>query len=499
MIFSNDPEAIKSFLEDTSNIRNGATDGVFFPETIAETATLLRNATANGHRFTIAGNGTGTTGGRIPMGGMVISMQKLDHCSDIVEHAPGRASITVQAGVRLETVQQTAEKSGWLYPPDPTEKLCFIGSTIANNSSGARTYRYGATRNHVQRIVIVLPQGDILDLKRGTIMADAAGMFHLNLPIAGELHFARPDYTMPATSKHNAGYHTAPGMDLIDLFIGSEGTLGIIVEAELSLIPLPESIIATLIHFRTVDALFECINALRHHQTPLTTRAIEFFDRNALDFLKHKHPDIPAESQGALFIELETTAERQDQEIDTLLELMETTNAMTEEAWLALDRTGLDRMRDFRHDLPVIVSEWLSKQQESKISADMAVPANRFRELFDHYRTACEAHNFIYIIFGHIGNDHVHLNILPKNHQEFIEAKQLYRHFVSKAIELGGTLSAEHGIGKLKSEYLSAMYSDQEIGEMVRVKKILDPFLVLNVGNLIAERYFQGDPQGETN
>jgi len=106
---------------------------------------------------------------------------------------------------------------------------------------------------------------------------------------------------------------------------------------------------------------------------------------------------------------------------------------------------------------------------------------------------SCERHGFVYIIFGHIGNSHVHLNILPRNREEFVEAKTLYRTFVAKAIALGGTLSAEHGIGKLKREYLADMYGEEAIREMAEVKKCLDPFLVLNIGNIIPDAFLEPD------
>ncbi|MEI6639508.1 MAG: FAD-binding oxidoreductase, partial [Chlorobium sp.] len=179
MIYKNDQASLLGFLEDTSNLKTGHTPGVFFPETIKELSDLLKTAPAGHRRFTISGNGTGTTGGRIPMGDYVISMQKLDHISELVQIAENKAYLTVQAGALLDSVQKKAEQSGWFYPPDPTEKLCFIGSTIANNSSGARTFKYGPTRKHISRILVVLPQGDLLNLSRGACMADDNGMFRL--------------------------------------------------------------------------------------------------------------------------------------------------------------------------------------------------------------------------------------------------------------------------------------------------------------------------------
>jgi D-lactate dehydrogenase (cytochrome) len=493
MIYKHDPASIQSFLEDTSNLKSGHTPGVFFPETEDELAGLLKSAIEEHRRFTIAGNGTGTTGGRIPLGEYVISMQKLDRIGEPVPLAGDKAYITVQAGALLAALQKKVEQSGWFYPPDPTEKLCFIGSTIANNSSGARSFKYGSTRNHIARILVITANGDRLNLSRGDCLADKEGLFRFSLPAGGEIAFKRPGYRMPGTSKHNAGYFSEEGMDLIDLFIGSEGTLGVIAEADLMLVPLPESIISCLVYFRNIDELFRFVSLLKNPENGISPRAIELFDRHSLEFLAKKYPEVPRESEGAIFFELETTPERKECDLDTLFENMESCNAKTDESWIALDRDEQERLREFRHALPLIVNDWLSRQHESKISTDMAVPDETFRELFDFYRTSCEQQGFVYIIFGHIGNAHVHLNILPRNHEEFLQAKALYRTFVVKALELGGTLSAEHGIGKLKAEYLVGMYHENGIQEMVRVKKYLDPFLVLNRGNLIPAAYLETD------
>jgi len=238
MISKTDPESIRGFLEDTSNIKTGHTPGVFFPETIAEIETLLKNAPADHRRFTLAGNGTGTTGGRIPFGDFVLSMQKLDAIGEPVVLSSIQAIITVQGGAILQEIQKKVQAAGWLYPPDPTEALCFIGGTIANNSSGARTFKYGPTRNHIARLLVVLPEGEPLEIRRGEMIADSNGEFHLTLPQGNRKTIHLPHYQMPATSKHNAGYYAKEGMDLIDLFIGSEGTLGVIAEADLMLIPL---------------------------------------------------------------------------------------------------------------------------------------------------------------------------------------------------------------------------------------------------------------------
>lgn len=490
MIYKDDPELIRRFLEDTSNIRTGHTPGVYFPETADDIAAILRENSGSGKRFVIAGNGTGTTGGRIPFGDTVIAMEKLDRIGEPRPLDSRHAVMTAEGGALLEDVQKKAGNSGWLYPPDPTEKLCFIGSTIANNSSGARTYKYGPTRSHIERVKVVLASGDILDIPRGKYPAGENGMFRLDLPLAGRLEFSIPDYHLPRTSKHNAGYYTAGGMDLIDLFIGSEGTLGIVTEADLKLVPAPENIISCLVYFPTPDDLFGFVEKAKKNNFGVSPGAIEFFDPNALSFIRKVYPEIPADTAGAIYIEQETTKEKEDEALEQWFNLMESSNTLTEDSWVALDAEEQRAMKEFRHELPVQVNEWLAAQKESKISTDMAVPDESFAALYSYYRETCEKHGFHYIIFGHIGNAHVHLNILPSNHDEFLTAKKLYVDFVDKAVELGGTLSAEHGIGKLKAGYLVRMLGEKGMQELARIKKVFDPELLLNIGNMIPEQYY---------
>jgi len=491
MLLKSEPSAIAAFLEDTSNLKSGWTPGVFFPETLEEVAVLLREAHTDGRRYTIAGNGTGTTGARIPFGDYVIAMQKLDRIGEVEVFGDDKALLHVQGGALLQDVQAKATAAGWFYPPDPTEKTCFIGSTISNNSTGSRSFKYGPTRNYVQALTIALPQGDILEIKRGEHVADTEDRFTIDLPIAGRVTFRLPDYTMPKTSKHNAGYWSKPGMDLIDLFIGSEGTLGVILEATLLLRPAPESVIACLAWFQSEEELLDFVGKARTRNGGVSPRALELFDRRALEFLRQSYPEIAKETAGAIYFEEETTASAEDACLEAWLELMEQCGSPVEKSWAALDSEGLQKLREFRHQLPVLVNEWLSRQSESKVSTDMALPDERFADLFRLYRDACDREGFTYIIFGHIGNAHLHLNILPRNHEEFVRAKTLYRQLVSEVLAMGGTLSAEHGIGKLKSEYLVQMYGREGIMEMVRVKKTFDPYLTLNVGNMIPKEYFE--------
>ncbi len=497
MIFKTDTNSTQRFLEDTSALRDGYTKGVYIPQSYDDVASLMAECNQKHANLTLSGNGTGTTGGRIPYGDYVLSSEGLNKILNIEINPDGSGLATVQCGALLRDLQEATEAEGLLYPPDPTERLCCIGATIANNSSGARTFKYGPTRNYVDRIKVALAGGDIVDIKRGEILADQNDSFTLPLPSGKTLRFKRPDYTLPQTRKHMAGYYSKPGMDLVDLFIGSEGTLGFILEADLKLIPKPKQIFGILVYFPTRKDMLTFVEEARrcslkaNQATDLQARALEYFDKNSLDFLRERYPNIPEKADGAIFLEQETTPDTEDELLGLWFDLMEKHHALLEDSWAAMTLGEQDDMREFRHSLPVLVNEWLSKQETRKISTDMAVPLDRFENLMDLYVSECESHQFPYILFGHIGDAHLHLNILPRSVEEFNHAKLLYDEFVSISLQLGGTLSAEHGVGKLKAHYLVKMYGKQGIEQMLNIKKVFDPKLILNRGNLIPKEWLE--------
>src|SRR5215218_282803 len=190
------PDEIESFLTDASFIRDGHADRVVIPESIDEVSEILANANLNITPVTISGAGTGTVGGRVAFGGIVLATDKLNHIKSIVHEEHGGSAV-VEAGVILANLQRAVDQQGLLYPPDPTERGCFVGGNVATNASGARTFKYGPTRTYIRRLKIVLASGEVLDLRRGDVRADAQGRIRLGKTIELTL----PDYRMPATRK----------------------------------------------------------------------------------------------------------------------------------------------------------------------------------------------------------------------------------------------------------------------------------------------------------
>src|SRR5256714_6333730 len=247
MLTKTQPDEIQDFLSDASHVRGGHADRVVCPESADEVAEILAEVSRTKAQATISGAGTGTVAGRVPFGGTVIATDKLNSIKSVTKNESGGRAI-VEAGVRLIDLQGATESERLIYPPDPTERSCFIGGNIATNASGSRTFKYGPTRDYVERLQIALATGDVIDLRRGDVHANDR-QITIPLPTGRVIEAELPSYEMPHVRKHASGYFVTPNMDAVDLFIGSEGTLGVIVEAEVRLLPKPEGLLSGVVFF----------------------------------------------------------------------------------------------------------------------------------------------------------------------------------------------------------------------------------------------------------
>jgi len=476
MLKKTDPDIIKGYLEDSSNLTGGHAEGVYLPENEQEIAEALSECSNKNIPLTVSAGQTGTTGGCIPFGGWVLTTQKLNKILNVDKN---QKFAVVQPGVTLEEIEKAVVREGLLYPPDPTEKTATIGGNVSTNASGGRCYRFGSTRNWIRRLKIVLPDGTSLNLKRGLFHSDKKdelALPHLTLPI--------PHYSMPKT-KNAAGYFSAPGMDFVDLFIGSEGTLGIVSEVEILLAPALAATFDLVAFFsdeeKAVDFALE--------SKKMEDRAVnfyEFFDENTLQMLRPSFPRIPAGAKAAVYIEQEIVEENEKAYIDYWSRLLEKHGASPENCWMAADEKQREELLKFRHSIPEHINEIFKQHHQIKLATDIAVPEGKFKEMFDFYTSSLAPHpsSLFYIKFGHIGDNHLHVNLVAKKEEHLPLAKELILKFVRKAVELGGTVSAEHGIGKIKHDYLKEMYGEAGINEMLRVKKVFDPNFILGRDNI---------------
>jgi D-lactate dehydrogenase (cytochrome) len=292
---------------------------------------------------------------------------------------------------------------------------------------------------------------------------------------------------MPLTRKNASGYFVAPEMDALDLFIGSEGTLGVICEVETKLLPKPEGLLSGVVFFADEADVLALVAEARAHGG---ARALEFFDQESLGFLRQKYPNIPDAAVSAIFFEQEITESSEEAVLNEWTLLLDQHHALAD-SWFATNEQDQAKLREFRHQLPVLMNEWFARYNQRKVSTDMAVPDEAFPGLFRMYKETLRSSGLRYTIFGHIGDNHVHVNILPRDDAEGARARALYVQFLKYAAGVGGTLSAEHGVGKLKREYLRFFYSDDQLREMAALKRAFDPNGILGRGNIFSEKLME--------
>jgi D-lactate dehydrogenase (cytochrome) len=494
-------EEMQNYLTDASNIAGGRAEKLFLPSNVEEVAEALREANRDRVPLTISGARTGTVGGAIPFGGYLLSLEKLD----TISIDPDRKRATAGAGAILGDLQRAAGSKGLLYPPDPTEWSCQLGGTVATNASGARSFKYGATRNYVDRLNLVLADGARIDLSRGQFQSSEDGMLKVATSLGREIVCHVPTYARPQVSKNVSGYFNDLPLDAVDLFIGSEGTIGVIVEAELILLPRPDGLFSGIVFFAAEDDLLNFVREARrlsvlsrnmvadapnyYGGAHLDATLLEYFDDRALAFIREKYPETPEGMAGAIFFEQETNAENEEGLLDAWNELLEEYHADVDNSWFSTTDQDNERIRAFRHALPVAVNERIVRHGQRKVGTDMAVPDDRFPAFLLFYKEILQTSGLDHVIFGHIGDCHLHANMLPKNDAEAEKARHIYGRCVAQAIMLGGVVSAEHGIGKLKRKYLSAMMGERYLNEMAELKRAFDPNGILGRGNMFDESY----------
>jgi len=489
-------DELQNYLTDASNMPGGFAEKLFVPESTDEIPQILKEANDRKIAVTISGARTGTVGGAIPFGGFVISLEKLNKIKEIDKD---KMTAVVEPGVILGDFQKAVEVENLFYPPDPTEWSCQIGGTVATNASGARSFKYGATRNYVKALKIVLANGETLNIERGEFRVGSDGMLQLRTGQGNIIRLHVPTYERPKVRKNVSGYYCGKNLDAVDLFIGSEGTLGVIREMEFSLLSKPEGFFSGVVFFANETNLLSFVNetkeiSFRNRKGNasvafLDASLLEYFDANALEFIRGKFPEVPESMAGAIFFEQETTAETEDALFEKWNDLLEKHGADVERSWFTTTEQDRKKMREFRHALPVAVNERITRYGQKKVGTDMAVPDENFAVFLKFYQQTLKASGLDYVIFGHIGDSHLHANILPKDENEAEKARYLYGRFIAQSIMLGGTVSAEHGIGKLKSKYLKVMMGERYINEMAELKRAFDPKGILGRGNMFDEKF----------
>jgi D-lactate dehydrogenase (cytochrome) len=522
-----DPDVLASFLEDAAHFHGGFASGISTPASESEVAGVVRAASS----VLPIGAQSSLTGGATPRGEVLLSTS---HLNRIV--ASGADWIRVEAGVTLVELDLALAKLGTHYPPVPTFTGAFVGGIVATNAAGAATFKYGTTRDWVRALTVVLANGDVLDVERGQTRAHPDGFFEIVLSDR-TARVPVPRYRMPDVPKVSAGYFAAPGMDLIDLFIGSEGTLGVITEATLRVLPARPGMCLAFVPFDDRTAALAFVTRLREtarhtwrtrDPRGMDVSAIEHMDARCLALLREDGADrangvaIPGDAVMALLVTLELPANTRgsakaspDMAAQAFDEIGRAREPNAPDTALvrfcrALDEAGvLDRVEiavpgdaarehqllALREAVPAGVNARVgrAKQMDARIAktaADMIVPFERLGELLAIYDEEFRVRGLDAAVWGHISDGNLHPNVIPRSMDEVESGKAAILTFGRKVIRLGGSPLAEHGVGRnpVKQQLLLELYGREGVDEMRAVKQSLDPDFKLAPGVLFGER-----------
>ena len=490
-----DDAIVSSFLSDAAHVPGGFAAGVAFPHNEAEVASLVPHAA----RVLPIGAQSSLTGGATPRGEVVLSTRALSAIS-----SPAGDSVRVGAGVPLKELQRTLAAVGLYYPPVPTFDGAFVGGTIATNAAGAATFKHGSTRRWVHAVTIVLANGDVLDVTRGDTIASRDGWFEIELTTGEVRRVPVPSYVMPDVPKLSAGYYAAPGMDLIDLFIGAEGTLGVAVEATLNVVARPRRV-AALVRCTDDGQAVALTAALRREaqaawqgRGPLDVAAIEYMDTRALRAVPDEtfsRAGVVRPSGQSVMLLLQIEIGGNEESALSQLQSVLTSAGIEDDPYLALpgDDRGAERLFNLREAVPSSVNAIVAVAKQAhpdveKTAGDMVVPFDRLVESIDLYRSTLERHGLDYAIWGHMSDGNLHPNVVPRTFDDVRRGCEAILEIARDVVAMGGAPLAEHGVGRsaLKQQLLQELYGPEGIDQMRIVKRALDPEWKMAPGVLFA-------------
>jgi D-lactate dehydrogenase (cytochrome) len=501
-----DPDRLASVLEDSAHVSGGHAAGLLVATSEADVAWAIREASA----VLAIGAQSSLTGGATPRGELVITTSRLNR---ILEMSPDR--VRVEAGITIAELDSALEQVGRYYPPGPTFTGAFVGGTVATNAAGAATFKYGTTRDWVDALTVVLPSGDVLDITRGVTRADPGGHFEIDLG-GRTIKVPVATYSMPSVPKTSAGYFCKPGMDLIDLFIGAEGTLGVITEVTLRVVSARPATCLAFVPFRRRTDALSFVRRLRsaaretwrtHDSAGLDISAIEHLDRRSLDILREDAIDRqvgiswPADTAMALLVTLElpagTTGEHVYADAGRAFDVDAPRTPVTtfcrtlaefgaaDDVEIAVpgDRRRTTQLLQLREAVPAGVNQRIARAKQSidprieKTAADMIVPFDRLEDLLDLYDREFTRRGLDAATWGHISDGNLHPNVIPRSFADVEAGKAAILEFGRHVVQMGGSPLAEHGVGRsaVKQQLLAELYGASGVEQMKRVKRAIDP------------------------
>ncbi|TFH25570.1 MAG: FAD-binding oxidoreductase [Myxococcales bacterium] len=508
-------EDLEAWVEDAAHYPGGSTPEVLFPRTEADVAAIVRA----GQPLLVVGAQSSLTGGATPRGERVVATARLAGIDTV-----GVDRVRVGPGVALAELDATLRAAGRSYPPIPTYDGATVGGTVATNAAGAATFKHGSTRAWIEALTIVLADGEVLEIERGQVAASEAGVFVIESSTGRETHVPVPRYRMPDVPKRSAGYHAAAGMDLVDLFVGSEGTLGIVVDVVLRIVSPRPAIFAGFVPMPDDAAALALVADLREASKRVWSgadvddadvAAVEYMDRRCLELLREDGAParlgvrLPDTAGAAVLFQAELDASYDRRRAFEELARMDDATAdspllrvcrilaahgafETSTPVLPEETARFEALLGLREAVPETVNRRISERRRSidasitKSSGDVIVPFDRFEESLQRYREILASHDLDHAIWGHASDGNVHPNVLPRSGADMERARRAQLEIGAVAIELGGCPMSEHGVGRnpVKQELLRRLYGDRGVEEMRAVKRALDPRGILAPGVL---------------
>ncbi|WP_373464734.1 FAD-binding oxidoreductase [Bacillus sp. V2I10] len=438
-------------LSDRYSYSYDASFGTFLPDMViqvknkSEVSSILK--LANKYKIPVypRGQGTSLSGGPLPVkGGIVLDMSQWDSYLSI---EPDDLIAVVSPGVLTARINEAAERHGLMYPPDPSSShVSTIGGNLAENSGGPRGLKYGVTKDYVIGLEVVTPEGEIIKTGGRTI-------------------------------KNVTGY------DLTKLIVGSEGTLGIITEATLKLIPKPP---ATLTLMAVFDDLILSGKAISKILTSgILPSKMEIMDQHSMIAVENYQPlGLPIASEAILLIELDGHPIAIREEMNTVEKIFKEIGAV--DVKIAKN----DNEAKIYWKARKLVSPAIVKIKPTKVSEDATVPRSKIPDMFQRLKEIGEKYKVHLVVFGHAGDGNLHPNIIcdKRDVEEMIRVEKAVEEIFEAAIKLGGTLSGEHGIGTLKAPFMEMELGHFGLDMMKRVKQAWDPNNILNPGKIFPEK-----------
>lgn len=437
-ILSDEAERYVYSFDASNNQQNKALpDAVVFVENIEQVLKVVKIANEQMTPIICRGAGTNTVGACIPThGGIVLNFSKMNK---ILEINPENMTTRVQPGVVVGDLQKAVEKQGLFYPPDPSNlKISTIGGSIAQNSAGARCFKYGATKDYIIDMLVVMANGELIRTGSNTIK-------------------------------------NATGYNLGSIFIGSEGTLGIVVEATIKLIPKPEETQVIMAYFDTVEDSIYAVNKIIEKQVFPAT--IDFMDKNAIQTVEKFYPTgLLCDKESALIIELDGYNTEISRQRETICEILRTNNA----ANIQYSRTKEEAEHIWAARRSSMAA--CTKLKPNVTTDDIIVPRSNLAKLVKGVQDICTRHNLTVCLVGHVGDGSVHpqIPIDYNNKDEYKHYKIAKSEIYQLTARLEGIISGEHGIGLEKKAYISQVVDGGALGYMRQIKKIFDPKNILN-------------------